>query len=679
MSDTENRVPNRLIHEKSPYLLQHAYNPVNWYPWGKDAFEKAKAQDKPVFLSIGYSTCHWCHVMERESFEDDEVAQELNRNFIAIKVDKEERPDVDAVYMTVCQALTGSGGWPLTILMTPDQRPFYAGTYFPKHSRYSMPGLMDLLASAAQQWRENRKELLGSGERIAMALRGQTVKKEGRLTKDLLVSARSWFRQTFDRQYGGFGASPKFPSPHNLLFLLQYAMLEKEGDTLQMAEKTLRQMYRGGIFDHVGFGFSRYSTDDKWLVPHFEKMLYDNALLAIAYLEAFRITQNDFYKTVAVKTMEYILREMTDENGGFYCAQDADSDGQEGKYYVFTPDEIVSLLGESDGRTFIEYFGMTPGGNFEGKNILNLIGNPDAEHPNEAIERLLPKVYEYRLTRTKLHKDDKILTSWNALMITAFADAYRILEDNRYLDAAGKAMCFLQSSLTDEQGGLRVRYRDGEAAGTGGLDDYAFTVWALLSLYDATYDVDYLQQAAELNRTMLDRFYDGENGGFYLSASDAEALIYRPKETYDGAIPSGNSAASLCLVKLAALTGNPALQEAADQQLRFMAGAAQEFPAGHSFALTAMTSALYPSREIVCVVKDGADFERVKSLLHKKSMPNTTVLVKSAENAEQLAKLAEFTAEYPLGEGRSAYYICQNNACSPPIYDLKELDQKLSQ
>lgn len=679
MPADHSEVPNRLIGEKSPYLLQHAYNPVNWYPWGKEAFEKAKREDKPIFLSIGYSTCHWCHVMERESFEDDEVAEELNRNFIAVKVDKEERPDVDAVYMTVCQALTGSGGWPLTILMTPDQRPFYAGTYFPKYSRYSMPGLMDLLASAAQQWKENRNELFNSGERIAQALGGQEAKKADRPIKDTVFSAAEWFEQTFDRRYGGFGASPKFPSPHNLLFLLRYSLLEHDSHALEMVEKTLRQMYRGGIFDHVGFGFSRYSTDEKWLVPHFEKMLYDNALLTIAYLETFQITRDGFYKAVAEKTMKYILREMTDENGGFYCAQDADSDGQEGKYYVFTPDEIISLLGETDGKVFIEHFEMTRGGNFEGKNILNLIDNPNDNLLDERIERMLQKVYEYRLTRTKLHKDDKILTSWNALMIAAFADAYRILGDPQYLTAAEKAMNFIRNSLTDEAGGLRVRYRDGEAAGTGGLDDYAFTVWAMLNLYDATYNADYLEQAAELNQQMLDRFYDGENGGFYISAGDAEQLIYRPKETYDGAVPSGNSVAALCLFRLAALTGNPDLQETADRQLRFMAGAAQEFPAGHSFALIAAMAALYPAREIVCVVKDDGDREQVKSLMRKKMMPNTTVLVKSAANAGQLESIAEFTKEYHLKDGRSAYYVCENHACSPPVCELEELDEKLSE
>lgn len=679
MPADHNGAANRLIDEKSPYLLQHAYNPVNWYPWGKEAFEKAKREDKPIFLSIGYSTCHWCHVMERESFEDDEVAEELNRNFIAVKVDKEERPDVDAVYMTVCQALTGSGGWPLTILMTPDQSPFYAGTYFPKYSRYSMPGLMDLLASAAQQWKENRNELLNSGKRIAQALGGQEVKKADRPIKNTVFSAAEWFAQTFDRRYGGFGASPKFPSPHNLLFLLRYSILEHDSHALEMVEKTLRQMYRGGILDHVGFGFSRYSTDGKWLVPHFEKMLYDNALLTIAYLQAFQITRDGFYKAVAEKTMKYILREMTDENGGFYCAQDADSDGQEGKYYVFTPEEITSILGETDSKAFIEHFGMTQGGNFEGKNILNLIDSPNDDLLDERIERMLPKVYEYRLTRTKLHKDDKILTSWNALMIAAFADAYRILGDPQYLYAAEKAMHFVQNSLTNETGGLRVRYRDGEAAGTGGLDDYAFTVWALLNLYDATYNADYLEQAAELNQQMLDRFYDRENGGFYLSAGDAEQLIYRPKETYDGAVPSGNSVAAFCLFRLAALTGNPDLQETADQQLRFMAGAAQEFPAGHSFALIAAMAALYPAREIVCVVKDDDGRERVKSLMRKKMMPNTTVLVKSAANAGQLESIAEFTKEYHLKDGRSAYYVCENHACSPPVCELEELDKKLSE
>lgn len=375
--------PNRLISENSPYLMQHAHNPVDWYPWGEEAFRKASEEDKPVFLSIGYSTCHWCHVMAHESFEDEEVAEALNRGYISVKVDKEERPDIDAVYMAVCQGLTGSGGWPLTIIMTPEQKPFFAGTYYPKTKRYNVPGLLEILEAVTKEWKENRDELIRAGDKIVNVLNGRAQNrgkepeeregKAARLNKDLVGTARETLYQAFDNWYGGFGTSPKFPMPHNLMFLLRWYQFEKDGHALEMVEKTLQQMYRGGIFDHIGYRFSRYSTDDKWLAPHFEKMLYDNALLVMAYLEAYQITKNELYKTVAMKTLNYITREMTNPEGGFYSAQDADSEGEEGKYYVFTQSEILALLGEPDGSLFNQFFDITESGNFEGKNIPNLI------------------------------------------------------------------------------------------------------------------------------------------------------------------------------------------------------------------------------------------------------------------------------------------------------------------
>lgn len=669
---------NQLINEKSPYLLQHAHNPVDWYPWGDEAFEKAKTEDKPVFLSIGYSTCHWCHVMAHESFEDSEVAQVLNQNFISIKVDKEERPDIDAVYMRVCQALTGSGGWPMTILMTPEQRPFYAGTYFPKHSRYHMPGLLDLLGTIAEQWHSNKQQLLQSSDQIMAAMQEQLGESAAELTKDVILAAESQLSQSFDSRFGGFGSQPKFPSPHNLLFLLQYHVMEKDGHDLEMVEKTLRHMYRGGIFDHVGFGFSRYSTDKKWLIPHFEKMLYDNAMLAIAYLETYQITKNEFYKMVAIKTFQYIFREMTDSTGGFYSAQDADSEGEEGKYYALTTDEIITLLGEVDGNAFNDYFNITAKGNFEGKSIPNLIDRKINDVPDERMEQLIAKVYDYRLTRTTLHKDDKILTSWNALMIVALCKAYQILGLQEYLTAAEKAMHFILTSLTDEQGGLRVRYRNGDTSGVGCLDDYAFTIWALLNLYDATFDVNYLKQALSLNQKMLNLFWDEPNGGFYLIASNAEQLISRPKETYDGAIPSGNSVAAYCLMKLSKLTGDSQLEETSYTQLQFMAGAAEQYPSGYSFALLALMLGLYPAREVVCVIENESDLTQLKVIIHKHFLPNTAVLVKDAQNTKQVEEIAPFTKEYGLKDDKSTYYICENNACSPPINDLMQLEKRLS-
>ncbi len=673
-----NRVPNRLIDEKSPYLLQHAYNPVNWFPWGTEAFEKAKQEDKPVFLSIGYSTCHWCHVMAHESFEDAEVAAALNRDFVAVKVDKEERPDVDAVYMAVCQALTGSGGWPLTIIMSSNQKPFFAGTYFPKHSRYSMPGLLDILAAVSDQWRNNRQQLFQSGDRIAQAVQGRPGQgKEAQPTKESVIAAQSLFAQSFDEKNGGFDSSPKFPTPHNLMFLLRYYAQEGDARSLFMVEKTLKQMYRGGIFDHIGFGFSRYSTDARWVVPLFDKMLYDNALLTMACLETYQITGDDFYKIVAAKILKYVQREMTDSSGGFYSAQDADSDGVEGKYYVFTPDEIIAILGNDDGTYFNHFFSITPNGNFEGKNIPNLIENPKFDQPDERMEKLIPKVYEYRSKRTRLHKDDKILTSWNALMIVAFTKAYRILEDDKYLETARKAGAFLLNYLCDDKGNLRVRFRDGEASGTGNLDDYAFAIWAFLELYSATYDADYLEKALSLNQKLLSDFWDDQSGGFYLTAKNAEQLIYRPKETYDGAIPSGNSVAGYCMVQLARLTGSPELEEAASQQMQFLAGAVQSYPAGHSFALIAQMLTLYPGREVVAVVAKPEDLEKLKQMIGKKFLPNTFVLVIDAQNGEKIRRLAEFAKDYTMLEGKSTFYVCRNNTCSPPVNDLAELEKSL--
>lgn len=675
---------NQLIHEKSPYLLQHAHNPVKWYPWGEEAFSKAKAENKLIFLSIGYSTCHWCHVMAHESFEDEEVADMLNSLYIAIKVDKEERPDIDSVYMGVCQMLTGQGGWPLTVILTPDKKPVFAGTYFPKHSRYQMPGVMDILSAVATQWKNDPSKLLTSADEITSLLQQENKSPEGAnaeraLSKDILQKTAATFSQTFDEQYGGFGRSPKFPTPHHILFLLRYAYFEKDDRALEMAEKTLQQMYRGGIFDHIGFGFSRYSTDEKWLVPHFEKMLYDNALLTMSYLEAFQITRKELYRTVAIKTMDYVLRELTDETGGFYCAQDADSEGVEGKYYVFTPDEIIACLGEEDGTYFNEYFDITAQGNFEGKNIPNLLGNLQFDQPNKRIDELSKQLFSYRIDRTFLHKDDKILTSWNALMIVAFAKAYRIIGDERYLQAAEHAISFLESNLMKKDGRLSVRYRDGETSGDGHVDDYAFTVWALLELYQATFHSNYLVNACQLNDKLLDDFFDRENGGFYLYGKDSESLIARPKELYDGAIPSGNSVAAYGLFQLAKLTGNAELEELAEKQLTYLASNVQDYPAGYSFAMMAFMLALYPSREVVCAVKNQADLQAVQDVFSRYFTPNTVILVLDEQNKAKLGEIAEFTKAYECKNDQTTYYICENNSCSPPFHSMQELEQKIKE
>lgn len=664
------------MNEKSPYLLQHAYNPVNWYPWGEEAFTKAKAENKPIFLSIGYSTCHWCHVMETESFEDDEVAKKLNSNYVAIKVDKEERPDIDSIYMSVCQTLTGQGGWPLTILMTAEQKPFFAGTYFPKHKRYGTYGLIDLLDSVAKRWKEDKQGFIASADKITSIIKSEeTDYRAGSISKHLLHQSKQYFSESFDETYGGIGKAPKFPTPHNLMFLLRYSHFENDGDALNMAEKTLQQMYRGGLFDHIGGGFSRYSTDKKWLVPHFEKMLYDNAMLTIAYLEAYQITKKQLYRDVAEKIMRYILNELTDKNGGFYSAQDADSDGEEGKYYVFSPNEIIELLGNDDGQFFNEYFDITHQGNFEGKSIPNLLDNGGFDVRNKTIDKLCETVREYRQNRYQLYKDDKILTSWNGLMIAAFAKAYQILGDKKYLDASKKANDFISNKLTTENNRLYVRYRDGEAAVTGNIDDYAFYIWGLIELHQATFDDAYLQSAKEYTNSMLTQFYDENNSGFYFCSNESESLIIKQKELSDNAIPSGNSVAAYVLVKLSRLTGDSELSRIAYKQLGYIAGNINgHHPAGFCFALCAFMLEIYSSREIACIFNKEEQKEQVLKVLSEKFMPNTVAVLKNMSESELENEYAKHSKDK---NGEALFYICEKQRCIPPFWGIEELVNRL--
>lgn len=666
---------NNLSKEKSPYLLQHAANPVNWFPWKPIAFEKAKEEDKPIFLSIGYSTCHWCHVMAHESFEDGEVAEMLNRHYICIKVDREERPDIDAVYMAVCQMFTGSGGWPLTIIMTPDQKPFWAGTYLPKAETYGRMGLMELLEAIRQMWENDRNALISKGEQVTSLLNKQQ-KIQGEtadLNNTILMKAARQLKSNYDSRWGGFGSAPKFPTPHNLLFLLQYSLLEQDDSSLQMVKHTLTQMFRGGIFDHVGGGFSRYSTDEKWLVPHFEKMLYDNALLVLAYLETFHVTNDEFFSSVAKRTLDYVMGELLDENGGFYCGQDADSDGIEGKYYVFTKKEIYNVLGEADGGVFCQWFGITEYGNFEGKNILNLLDNPRYAETDLRIKELIHKLYTYRFDRTRLHKDDKVLTSWNALMIAALTKAGWLFDSPLYIQAARNACSFIQTALSDEQGELKLRWREGEAANDGQLDDYAFFAYAMLELYKATYETEYLHQAILIADQMLDNFEDAQKGGFFLYSKNSEQLINRPKETYDGAIPSGNSVAAVVLEQLSKLTGEIKWQQLSRRQLSFLAGSIEDYPAGHCMALLAVSQAVYSSSELVCVTAGKTIPEELTSYLRSTPAVNLSVLVKTQENKEELEKAAPFTASYPIPATGTVYYLCHDGACSSPTEDLSGL------
>ncbi len=627
--EAQNRKPNRLIGERSPYLLQHAHNPVDWYPWGDEAFEKARAENKPVFLSVGYSACHWCHVMARESFEDDEVARYLNARFVSVKVDREERPDVDGIYMRACQALTGGGGWPASVFLTAGGEPFYAGTYFPKDY------FLRVLRAIAEKWESDRPALLHSGREIVKAL-GREGEALRTLVEDAPVGqAVSMFRSAFDGKYGGFGVAPKFPSPHNLMFLLHTAP--------ELAEKTLEGMYRGGIFDHVGGGFCRYSTDRYWLIPHFEKMLCDNALLAMAYLLAFERTGNDLWKAVAAGTLRYAERELMSPEGGFYSSQDADSDGVEGKYYAFTPDELVKLLGREDGERFCLAFGITETGNFEGKSIPNLLGGTEI---GAEVRALLPKVYEYRRSRTSLRTDRKILTSWNALMAAANADAYRILGEERYLRAAQKTVGFLESRLT---GGDTVYsgITDGKLGPRGFLDDYAFCVFALLHLHQATLEQKYLDRADQLADKAVSEFFDGENGGFFFSGAGNERLIIRPKETYDGALPSGNSVMAYNLLRLSLLTEKESYEKILVLQRKFMNAQAQSYPSGYGFYLYSTL----PVRQVVCAPGDREDLKKLRI------------------RSDWAFRLAD-DPRYPLKNGRTTFYVCRGSTCLPPVNEL---------
>lgn len=681
---SENKTPNRLVTEKSPYLLQHAYNPVDWWPWCEEAFAKAKEEEKPVFLSIGYSTCHWCHVMAHESFEDEEVANLLNENYISIKVDKEERPDVDSIYMSVCQKLTGSGGWPLTIIMFPNQKPFFAGTYFPKKSKYRMPGLIELLDTVTDKWKTNQKELLHSSEVITNAISQEYDEDsyDGAVSREITEKAFHSLSKRFQKKYGGFSHAPKFPTPHNLMFLLRYAYHEKDDEALKMVEKTLESMFQGGIFDHVGYGFSRYSTDEKWLVPHFEKMLYDNALLIITYLEAYQITKKEYFKEIAEMTMSYIQREMTSNQGGFYSAQDADSEGIEGKFYVFTPKEIVKVLGEKEGKYFNENYNITGKGNFEGKNIPNLLHYKKEDLfnnlplDNDRSKSLKKKLYDYRLQRTELHKDDKILTSWNGLMIVAFAKAYKILQNKEYLDVAKKAESFIREKLINEDR-LSVMFRDGQAKGNGYIDDYAFYLWSLLELYEATLELGYLKRAINIYNITKEQFFHESEGGFYLYGKDNEELIQKPKELYDGAIPSGNSVAAYVLMKLSAYTADKEITEVAEKQLDYLAKRIGQYPSAYCFSLMALMLLLYPSKELVCVAKNNEDIKVLQKFLGNYYLPNVTVIVKTPENKDEMAQIAEFTKDYSMKDNELTFYLCENHVCISPFHGINELELKL--
>lgn len=661
---------NRLISQSSPYLLQHAQNPVDWYPWCKEAFEKAASEDKPVFLSIGYSTCHWCHVMAHESFENKEIAEILNKHFISIKVDREERPDIDSVYMAVCQAFTGSGGWPMSIFMTAQQKPFFAGTYFPPASRYGMTGFRDLILTIAGQWKQQHSRLLASADQILSAMQGEHRSTASAAIQNLMPKASDSgisgqemdtrlfkqtadiFSQSFDPVHGGFGPAPKFPLPHNLLFLMLYAESFQEEAPRQQALLTLKQMRRGGIFDQIGYGFSRYSTDACFLVPHFEKMLYDNALLILAYTAAYKISGESCFLDTALQTADYIFREMTGENGEFYSAQDADSEGEEGRYYVWSYDEICGILGSEKGNAFCSRYGITKEGNFEGRNIPNLL-HTDPPYEPDIFEDERKRLYEYRKTRTRLHLDDKVLTSWNALMICAMTALYRVSGQRQFLQAAEKAQSFIDKHLRTGST-LYVSCRGNTRSSCGFLDDYACETMALLSLYAATGTPVYLEHAQAVCREAISQFAD-KAGGYFLYGTKNDPLITKPKECYDGALPSGNSVMAFCLVRLSQLTTDDTFRQEAEKQLAFLAQEAARYPAGYSMYLTALLFYRNPPRKIT-VLLSKADTDR-------QILPQLPLFA-------DVTMLEHETEAYRLIDGRTTYYVCQQHTCLPPVNQL---------
>ena len=680
-NNPEKQYVNRLAKESSPYLLQHKNNPVDWYPWGDEAFQKALELNKPIFLSIGYSTCHWCHVMEEESFEDEQVAQLLNDNFISIKVDREERPEIDHLYMTVCQAMTGKGGWPLTIIMTPDKYPFFAGTYFPKKGRMGRPGMIELLPAISDAWVNKKDELIQSANQIKKYLIDSNNKELGdQLNQSILTNTNSQFINRYDKTHGGFGTKPKFPSPHNLIYLLRYHNMSGDKTSLLMVEKTLQEMRLGGIFDHVGFGFHRYSTDTEWILPHFEKMLYDQAMLTLAYTEAYQITNNQLYKDTAEEILYYVQRNMTDKRGGFYSAEDADSEGEEGLFYLWTIDEIKNILSNVESELLINTYGLNKEGNYDDeatgnrteKNILYLKEPINNIELKNRLNQIIKKLYQARKKRIHPLKDDKILTDWNGLMIAAYAKAGDVFNSDDYIQQAEKSAQFILKNLTDNNGRLLKRYRNGNAGVDAHLDDYAFFIWGLLELYEATFNVTYLSEAIQLSNIMVDEFWDVTNGGFFLGGEKSEKLIVRAKTGYDGAMPSGNSVAAMNCSKLNRITGETKWAEISDKIFITFSNEIQQTPSGYASMVNAFLFNTDNPKEIV-IVGSGKDSDTISAIEKIKSeyVPNKVIIFKDTDDElNKLSPLAKWTVTQETIDEKTTYYICQDFACKIPTTDL---------
>jgi len=680
-------VPNRLINETSPYLLQHAHNPVDWYPWGPEALTRAKAEDKPILLSVGYSACHWCHVMEHESFENKVIAAQMNENFVCVKVDREERPDVDSIYMTAVQAMTGRGGWPMTVFLTPDGKPFYSGTYFPPEDRMGMPGFPGVLKAVADAYRTRKSEVLLSTQTLLQQMRQLTQMSQGLepLTTEVLSLAYHGLASSFDDQHGGFGTQPKFPQPMTYEFLLRYYLRTQDPTALDIVTLTLDRMSMGGIYDHLGGGFHRYSVDTYWLVPHFEKMLYDNALLVKLYLHAYQVTGKPLYRRVVEETLDYVLREMTSPEGGFYSAQDADSEGVEGKFYVWRPEEVIEVLGQPDGELVNRYFGITANGNFEGHTILNVqddsakvlldAGMPEVEAA-DFLSGAKAKLLAARTLRVPPDRDDKVLTAWNALMMGAFAEAANVFDRQDYAAVSEKNAALLLDHLRQD-GRLLRTYKNGQAKLNAYLEDYSFLINGLIAVHEATFGARWLKEAVGLADGMVDLFLDERAGQFYDTGRDHEELLMRPRDLTDNAIPSGNSMAAESLLRLAVYTGNQDLQRKAAAVLRSVRQLMVRYPAGAGQWLCALDLYLSKPKEVVIVGKrDAPDTEALVAEVFRHHIPNKVVLgMEAGDGGLGDLPLAEGRA---MLHGRAAAYVCEGYVCQLPVADPEALAKQLT-
>jgi uncharacterized protein YyaL (SSP411 family) len=687
--------PNRLAREKSPYLLQHACNPVDWYPWGDEAFRKARLENKPIFLSIGYSTCHWCHVMEKESFEDENVARLLNEIFVPIKVDREERPDIDSYYMTVCQIMTGTGGWPLTIIMNHEKIPFYAATYLPRESRFGRIGLLELVPQITTAWRSRQGQIQSISQEVAELVRKSTeLRKETELPETTLLKLYGQLKLNYDKTNGGFGAAPKFPSPQNLLFLMNYWIRTRQKEAMEMVNHTLTSMRMGGIYDHIGYGFHRYSTDAKWRLPHFEKMLYDQALLIMVYTEAYALTRNPLYQITGQETIAYVLRDMKAKQGAFYSAEDADSEGKEGKFYLWKNNETKEILDAAEASLVQRTFNITEDGNYadettqnrNGNNILYMtrsqeelahaLGVSNGEFAAR-LDAAREKMFAHRLKRTPPQKDNKILCDWNGLMIAALAKAAITFNSSHYKQAAVEAADFLLAEMRDPEGIMYHRFIDGERAIPGFLDDYTFAAWGFVEAYEATFEIRYLRAAVDLTDETVARFWDESNSAFFFTEQDND-LPFRNKELHDSAIPSGNSVALLNMLRLARLTGRQDLEERAFRFFESFAYHVQNNPLSYVHTLRAFAKVISPTTEIVIVGKkrDPATRDMLRTA-QSSILLDVDLLLKPVGEDADMVQLAPFTRGLSLVAGKTTAYVCHDYECEKPINDKEQFANAL--